>query len=151
MIDMPLQSDYHAWKESGSWIRISVRAIIFSQDDERILVEQNFDEGDYYNFIGGGVEVGERLVEALLREIGEESDAEIADIQYAQVFENLYEENGKILHGLEHYFLVRLKSEKIISKQNNTVYQWIAVSDLGKIDLRPEEMKIQIFEKRISK
>jgi dATP pyrophosphohydrolase len=148
---LTLHSDYRAWKESGTWIRISVRAIIFSQNGERILVEQNIDDGDYYNFIGGGVEVGERLVEALQREIGEESDGEISKIQYAQIFENLYEENGKILHGLEHYFLVRLKSEKITSKQDNTNYRWIAVSDLASIDLRPEDMKIQIFETIISK
>ncbi|MEM7800839.1 MAG: hypothetical protein AAF633_16730 [Chloroflexota bacterium] len=55
-------SNYFEWLEKGTWIRITARAIIFNQAEDHILIEENLSpENIFFNFIGGGVEVGESL------------------------------------------------------------------------------------------
>jgi 8-oxo-dGTP diphosphatase len=65
-------------------IRVSSRAIVIH--DGRILLNC-FGEGLYYNFPGGGIEAGETALEAVVREVREESGLDVAAQEHLFTFE----------------------------------------------------------------
>lgn len=131
-------TDYQTWLAYAAWIRVSARAIIFNAAGDQLLVERN-DWIDYafYNFIGGGVEVGERLEACIARELAEESDAHILSSHYLFVVENFFRNEDKTMHSLEHYFLIGLDRENVTPGADGVEYRWLPVSTLAQTDLRP--------------
>src|SRR5512134_2907306 len=102
---MTENNDYFVWLEKGGCIRTSARAIIFDTRREQILVEKNVEiDSPFFNFIGGGVEVGETMVECIGRELSEETNACIAEARYLFVVEHFIPYRGEVRHSLEHYF-----------------------------------------------
>ncbi|MCI0476989.1 MAG: NUDIX domain-containing protein [Anaerolineales bacterium] len=83
--------------------RIRVLALaVFWRGDE-ILVNEWYDSvkrETFYRPPGGGVEFGERVIDALRREMHEELGAEIRDVRSLQVTENLFVCNGKPGHEI---------------------------------------------------
>ncbi|MCM0648904.1 NUDIX domain-containing protein [Clostridium swellfunianum] len=67
-------------------IRVSARGIVINND--RILLNE-FGGGEYYNIPGGGVEPGETVKQAVVREILEESglNVTVGDLIYALEYE----------------------------------------------------------------
>lgn len=132
------RADYLTWLEHASWIRVSARAIIPNPQHSHILVERN-DWIDYafFNFIGGGVEVGETLQECIARELSEETDARIQSARYLFIVENFFSQGGKTLHALEHYFLIHLDRANITPRNDGVHFQWLPIADLPQTDLRP--------------
>lgn len=63
--------------ESRGLPRIRVAAVI-ARDDAILLVRHRKDNRDYWLLPGGGVEFGETLPEALVREVAEETGLEVA-------------------------------------------------------------------------
>jgi 8-oxo-dGTP pyrophosphatase MutT (NUDIX family) len=70
-------------------------------------------EGPYYRPLGGGIEFGERSQECIVREIREEIGAEIQDLQYLGVIENIYTEGGKPQHQIVLVYEARLPDLKL--------------------------------------
>ena len=83
--------------------RIRVLALtVFWRSDE-ILVMEGYDplkHQTFYRPLGGGVEFGERVIDALHREMREELGAEIKDVRFLQVMENLFVFNGARGHEI---------------------------------------------------
>lgn len=64
--------DLHDYDENGTKVyRPSVRGIIFTEDGKMALAHSR--KRHYYKFPGGGIEAGENHIEALLREVKEET------------------------------------------------------------------------------
>ncbi len=65
------------------WPQLSPAIIVLIHRGDKILLvrSRNF-RGDYYGLVAGFVELGESLEEALIREIREETQLEVDDIQY---------------------------------------------------------------------
>lgn len=82
--------------------RIRVLALaVFWRGDE-ILVMEGYDplkRETFYRPLGGGVEFGEHIIDALHREMREEIGAAIKDVRLLQVMENLFVFDGA--HGHE--------------------------------------------------
>lgn len=82
-------------------IRVVVLGLIRSGD--RIFVSEGEDpekKDIFYRALGGGVEFGERSIDALQREFREEIQAELTNIKYLACLENLFVYNGKAGHEL---------------------------------------------------
>ena len=82
-------------------IRVVVLGLIRSGD--RIFVAECEDpvkKDIFYRALGGGVEFGERSIDALQREFREEIQAELTNIKYLACLENLFIYNGKAGHEL---------------------------------------------------
>jgi 8-oxo-dGTP pyrophosphatase MutT (NUDIX family) len=119
-------------------IRIGARAIITNSSQDRFLVEKNLREpSKFLNFIGGGLKLGETLDECLIREIQEETLAEISSMEYLFYVENFIDYQGKVIHGIGFYYIVELDREEVISANDDFKLLWFSKDELSDLDLRP--------------
>jgi 8-oxo-dGTP pyrophosphatase MutT (NUDIX family) len=69
--------------------------------NNRILVFEGYDKTKneiFYRPLGGGIEFGEKSEDAVRRELKEELNAEIDDLKYLGMLENIYTFNGGSYH-----------------------------------------------------
>ncbi|MEM7115959.1 MAG: NUDIX hydrolase [Chloroflexota bacterium] len=131
-------SDYFAWEASGAWIRVSVRAIIFDAAKDKLLIEKNHGQQNvYFNFIGGGLEIGETFQQCIERELNEETDARLIKATYLFAVENFIQRPAGVLHALDHYIQVELDREQVTPTDKGVEFAWISLTELAGLDLRP--------------
>ncbi|MCR5741043.1 MAG: NUDIX hydrolase [Gammaproteobacteria bacterium] len=96
--------------------RVIVRAILINEDGKVALCHlhrnDEFGNQEYYETPGGGVEMGEDLIDALRREIDEEVGVTIKDIKKIGVVNDYY--NLISRNNINNYYLCRVdKKTKI--------------------------------------
>lgn len=130
-------------------IRVSARAILL-QEESILLVE--FGGGQYYNFIGGGIEEGETARQAVVREVLEESGLTVEAGEL--VFSLEYEPSScNYRYGPHHHisFFFRCYLDESVAPQVpshtdinpdnpaiTSVAKWIPLSALGEITFIPK-------------
>lgn len=82
-----------------------IRALVISVFSHHgaILVSEGVDsvkKENFYRPIGGGIQFGEYSQEALVREVQEEFGAEITQVRYLGVLENVFTYNGQPGHEI---------------------------------------------------
>lgn len=130
--------------------RLTARAIVI--EDGKILLNE-FNNGEYYNLPGGGVEAGETLRAAVEREVLEESGYVAISRELIYIYEYNQDRDGFRYGkrgGLSHVFLCEIDHSKGRSKPteidqdpNNssnkaTGTKWIEIKELNKINLVPK-------------
>lgn len=78
-------------------------AICIFRREEAILVAEGYDSVKmdyYYRPVGGGLEYGEKSLDAVKREVYEEIGAEIDNINYIETMENIFFYNGELGHEI---------------------------------------------------
>ena len=83
--------------------KIRPLAICVFRRGGRILVSENYDPTKrqaFYRPLGGGIRFGERGAEAIEREIREELGAELRDVRFLGMLENLFTFDGAPGHEL---------------------------------------------------
>ncbi|MBT2704467.1 NUDIX domain-containing protein [Bacillus sp. ISL-35] len=78
-------------------------AICVFRREKAILVAEGYDSVKrdfYYRPIGGGIEYGEKSLDAVKREVYEEIGAGIDNIQYIETVENIFSYNGELGHEI---------------------------------------------------
>jgi 8-oxo-dGTP pyrophosphatase MutT (NUDIX family) len=83
--------------------RIRAIAVCIFLNEGKLLVGDGFDKIKQQSFgrpLGGTIEFGEYSQETIVREIREEIDAEITNLKYWGVLENLFTYNGEIGHEI---------------------------------------------------
>ncbi len=126
--------------------RVIVTAII--EDGDKLLFGQKpKDIGPYPNtwhLIGGGLNLGEEsVIDALKREIKEEANIEVTDIQRIS-FDEDYEQNkrGERTHYIFLVFKAKYKSGKPQASDDITELKWIDKSKLSEIKLTRPSIKL---------
>lgn len=123
----------------NNWFRYRAAAIIV--EDGYTLLATNADE-DYYYSVGGGVHMGEKAEDAVLREVKEETGVTYEIDRLAVVHENFFREkggtvkNGLHCHEIALYYLMKprgtreLHSESYTSSGAKEEMVWIPIEDL---------------------
>jgi 8-oxo-dGTP pyrophosphatase MutT (NUDIX family) len=78
-------------------------AICLFRNGGRILVSEHFDTVKNDRFcrpLGGGIEFGETSADAMLREVKEELDLEIENLQLVGILENIFPFEGETWHEI---------------------------------------------------
>lgn len=130
------------------WFRYRAAAIII--ENGCVLFAGNARD-DYFYSIGGGVHMGERAEDAVIREVYEETGVHYEIDHLAVIHENLFNDNHGILAGLEcHeialYFMMKprgtqeLHSNSYTSGVKEEMY-WIPIQDLDKYKAFPPFLK----------
>jgi 8-oxo-dGTP pyrophosphatase MutT (NUDIX family) len=83
--------------------KIRAIAICVCRNGERILVAEGYDskKGEtFYRPLGGTIEFGERGEETVTREFGEEIGAELVEIRFLGMLENIFTYEGRRGHEI---------------------------------------------------
>lgn len=120
-------------------------AIILDKNTNKILLIHRFFRGrEYYVFPGGGVEEGESVEEAAVREIKEETGLD------AEIDKKLCEFYNEFDKRINHFFLITKFNGKVElggpeaernSEEDKYILEWHNIHELEKLPLFPEEMK----------
>ena len=83
--------------------QIRAVALCVFRNNNRILVFEGFEKlrsETFYRPLGGGIEFGENAEDAVRRELMEEINAEVGELCYLGLLENIYTFNGKPYHEI---------------------------------------------------
>jgi len=107
----------------------TVGAIILNREGKMLLVKSH-KWGDRYTIAGGHVEVGERLEDALRREIKEEVGLDIKDIRFLMTQEAIFsKEFWQRRHFIFFDFVCRCKNESVkVDGEEIQGFEWVSPS-----------------------
>ena len=130
--------------KNSNWFRYRAAAIIIENDC--ILFVGNESENYYYS-VGGGVHIGEKAEEAVLREVYEETGVHYEIDRLAIIHENFFNENEGSLKGLNchevcFYYLMKPRGTQKLNSNSYTLghkeqMYWIPIKDLDKCKTYP--------------
>ena len=83
--------------------QIRAVALCVFRNNNRILVFEGFEKlrsETFYRPLGGGIEFGENAEDAVRRELMEEINAEVGELRYLGLLENIYTFNGRPYHEI---------------------------------------------------
>ncbi|WP_299924709.1 NUDIX domain-containing protein [uncultured Pelagimonas sp.] len=96
--------------------RIRVLSIAIFRRGDHILAGPVYDDNGQikgWRPLGGGIEFGERAIDALARELQEETGQEITDIHHIGVMENLFTHHGETGHEIVMIYAARFANPDI--------------------------------------
>jgi len=131
-----------------NWFRYRAAAIIV--EDGCVLFAGNELE-DYYYSIGGGVHMGEKAEDAVIREVYEETGVRYEIDHLAVIHENFFNENNGTLkdfecHEISLYFMMKPRGTQELHSNSVTFgvkeeMHWIPIIDLDKYKAFPSFLK----------
>jgi nucleoside triphosphatase len=129
--------------------RIIVVPIIRNSNDQVLICRKPPDRGVFpgqWGLPGGGVEPGERIIHALVREVAEELGIEIGDIRplnFKDGIEIKHHPDGHTLrvHMIYLLFECQALGEEIHLNEEFVEYAWVQPADLHNYDLNGETIK----------
>jgi ADP-ribose pyrophosphatase YjhB (NUDIX family) len=123
---------------------ICARAVI--EKDGKILVCK-FKDHDFYFFPGGHVEFFEKAEDALERELKEELDMEVENMEYIGTVENIYEYGGLKHHEINLIFkVIALREVKDKSMEDELDFFFLNKDDFVKAKFLPIALRNSIVE-----
>jgi mutator protein MutT len=123
-----------------------ITSAVIEKDDQLLFGKKRSNVGPYPNtwhLIGGGVDDGEPLDEAIKREIKEEAGIEV-EITKSLGFDEDFEPNkhGEITHYIFLVFHAKYISGEVTADDDIEQLKWIPKSELGKIELNKPSIKL---------
>lgn len=123
-------------------IEICVRAII---NKERILICRNKSRG-YYFFPGGHLKFGEKVQDALIREMKEELGLKIEDYEFIGAVENIFLQDNQKHHELNLVFKLTVKKIKSQSRENHIDFLFLNKEKFVKEKVLPIALKKSLLK-----
>ena len=131
-----------------NWFRYRVGAVIVS--DGYVLFAYNDNSGYYYT-VGGGVHVGERSEQAVIREVFEETGERFKIERPLCIVENFFDGDGLLegydCHTVEYYYLMSTDSRREYDVGSVTTggdaekMCWLPIDRIDEYDIRPVFIK----------
>lgn len=130
---------------------IATGAIIERQvkDKKEILLVKTHKWGDRYSIVGGKVRRNERLKDALLREVFEETKLNGEVGRHLATFDQL-KDSGYYKKGISHVFVdnvVHVQNKKVVLNEEAQSYIWIPAEEaLSSLDIEPNaRMTVELY------
>ncbi len=130
------------------WFRYRVGAIIVA--DGYALFSYG-ERVNYYYTVGGGVHVGERSEDAVMREVSEETGESFEIVRPLCMVENFFDGDNALegldCHTIEVYYLMTTKNRHEYTHKSYAtggdaeVMKWIRLDEIDNYDIRPSIVK----------
>jgi len=133
-------------EESALHPEVTVGGLIFNDKNELFLMK-TYKWGGLFCIPGGHIELGETAEDAVLREIKEETNLDVRDIQFHCVQDCIF---SKKFHERKHFvfldFICKAVSEDVILNEEGSEYVWIDIHEIDAIPVEPYTRKtIEVF------
>lgn len=113
----------------------TVGAVIFNPENKVLLCKSHKWDNKYV-IPGGHIELGEKMEDALKREILEETGLEIYDVKLISLKESVYSET---FHQKKHFIFIdyqcRTKSSDVILNEEAEEYAWVDLDEIENYNL----------------
>ena len=134
--------------KENNWFRYRAAAIIV--ENGCVLLATN-DRVDYYYSVGGGVQMGEKAEDAVIREVFEETGVHYEIDRLAVIHENFFIGSETFedfnCHEIAFYFLMKPRGTQELNSNSFTQDNikegmvWISIDDLDKHTVYPTFLK----------
>jgi nucleoside triphosphatase len=115
----------------------TVGALIFDSEG-RLFLMKSHKWRDNFVVPGGHVELGERLEEAIIREVKEETALDIYDIELLCVQEFIFDEAfWKRKHFIFFDYVCKTDSKNVILNSEANDYKWVPIEETLKLAIDP--------------
>ena len=155
IIDSAVERRYYpAMRKGIDYIGVGVGAVIFNRDGALFLAKRGKEarnEKHKWEFPGGGVEFGETLANALVREVREEFGFVIEVVQLLEVVDHILP--GEKQHWVSPTYLCRYKNGKPCIKEPHKCEEigWFDIGAIPSKDLSKASQKsLQSLRKYLS-
>ena len=112
-----------------------VGALIFNKEGKVFLMKSHKWKNKF-NIPGGHVELGEKMEDALKREIKEETGLDIYDLKFLYSPEFIFGDDfWKKKHFISHDFTCKTDSENVVLSNEGQEYFWVYPEEALKMDL----------------
>lgn len=123
----------------------TVGGLIFNDKGEIFLMKSDKWRG-MYCIPGGHIELGETLIDAVKREIKEETNLDVDNIEFHSIqdcifCENYYEKR----HFIFIDFICTAVSDKVILNDEGFEYVWVSPENINKYSVEPYTLKMIEF------
>jgi|GEM_PF-863409 len=119
----------------------TVGALIFNQEDKILLIKSHKWRGKY-SIPGGHIELGERMEDALKREIKEETGLEIYDVEFIRFDEFIFDEAfWKKKHFIFFDFACKTNSTEVKLNSEGQEYVWVSLKEALELPVEPYAKK----------
>jgi len=117
---------------------VVVGALVFSPEGKIFLMTSPKWQGKY-SLAGGHIELGETIEQAVKRELKEETNLDVFDIQFLMVQEAIFsEEFYKKKHFVFLDYICKTKSTNVVLDGIEGIeYVWVAIDEALKLPLNP--------------
>jgi ADP-ribose pyrophosphatase YjhB (NUDIX family) len=121
---------------------ICIRAVILNKG--KILVCQRKKKG-YFFFPGGHLEFGEKMGDALAREIKEELGVKVKKFSLIGIIDNVFTEDNEKHHEINMVFETKLDKYNVISKEDHIDFYWKTMDEFKKEKILPIVLKKELI------
>ncbi len=126
--------------------RTIVVGLVWNRRGELLFCKMHPERGVFpgqWGFPGGGIEPGERMEEALHRELGEELGIEVTDVRPAFFKDGLYRKSfadgsRRRVYMIFLLFHCMAAGERLVLGDEFTDYRWVAEDRLSELELNRE-------------
>jgi len=119
----------------GNYPEPTVSAIIFNPEG-KILLCKSHKWGNKYVIPGGHIELGEKMEDALIREVLEETGLHIYDIKLIGLKESIYSDTYfRKKHFIFIDYLCKTDSSDVVLNDESETYEWVDINEIGHYDL----------------
>ena len=120
--------------------KIIVGAIIANENNEILVAKRKNDDfmGGYYEIVGGNAEKDETIYDTLVREVKEETNLDITQVESYVDFFDYTSDSGKKCRQFN--FKVNVKNGNIELTEHSS-YKWIKLSEIATIEPMSKEVK----------
>ena len=115
----------------------TVGALIFDSVGNLLLIRSH-KWHDKYVVPGGHIELGERVEEALRREVKEETGLDVSDIEFLCIQEFIYDDNfWERKHFIFFDYVCKTNSKKVTLNDEAFDYTWVSLQEALELPIDP--------------
>lgn len=132
---------------------VAVKACIVNEKKEILLLRESPDYKDgtnvsLYEIPGGRIDVSENLLDALSREVFEETGLKVVTSEAFEVQDTFNKKRDEVWHIVRIFYKVKCEEGEIVLSQDHDACEWVSLSE---VKLRKDVIQnlLPIFEKLV--